>query len=281
MKRFLVLFFITALALAAEEKATPMEKISKEPGLKFYTYPGSTYGEGKFAVYIPQQKDSQSKSMPLIVAAHGNGGNATAEIPGWKGLADKYGFIAICPSFISSSQVNGVNMKCDFQMIGKIMKAALESLPIDSKNVLFTGFSGGGIATYNCSMLYPEYFTALCFRSANYIPPIKPKKPKYWKDCPMFIFWGEKDHPLINEKGNCSNSHGDGPAGLAFLLKLKKLEKEYKARKDENSFESADKKLKWEVIPGGGHSGENERAVKWFMGICGKLEPESQDQSKK
>ena len=228
-------------------------KISTEPGTKYYQVKGVKYCQGLVAVYIPNSYD-HSTPMPLVMTSHGNGGNAAGEIGGWSGLANRHGFIVISPSFglacLKESE------KAADKIVIDMMQRVMSALEIDKRNVLATGFSGGGLPTYQVMMKHPEWFTAVCVRGPNFRGKIA--KGSKWKNAYIYILWGEKDHPMI-----CS-PHGEGPAGLKALLRIKKQKTQWRKRKDKNSFLSTDKKFKWEIIPGGKHSGQNPRVAAWF-----------------
>lgn len=233
-------------------------KISGEPGTRYYLA-GKTAGyfAGVFAVHIPASYDG-SAPLPMIVSSHGNGGSGIGDIRGWTSHADKHGFIAVCPSF--GSAVGNNNASADTPMLDEILERVLGSLKIDRRHIVGTGFSGGGLPAYTCMMGNPKVFTALCFRGPNFYGSMATRPA--WKTRPIYILWGENDHPMIYDKKSGS---GQGPEALTVLLGLKDIAGEYRKRKNPVAFVSRDRSFKWDQIPGGGHDGRSDLVVKWFV----------------
>ena len=98
-----------------------------------------------------------------------------------------------------------------------------------------------------CKTAHPEWFTALCFRSANFYgeKAVRFTRKSEWKTRPLYIFWGTKDNPIIITKSPTSTG-GEGPAALDFLKKFQC------------------KNLKHEIIPEGGHDSHPDLAAQWF-----------------
>lgn len=232
-------------------------KISGEHGTRYYLAGKSAgYFAGVFAVHIPASY-SPSTPMPMIVSSHGNGGSGIGDIKGWISRADKHGFIAVCPSF--GSAVGNNSPGADIPMLDEIMERVLGSMKVDRHSILGTGFSGGGLPAYICMMGNPSVFTALCFRGANFYGMAT---KSVWKTRPIYILWGENDHPSVYEK---KSGNGQGPAALTVLLGLKDATGEYRKRKNPVSFVSRDRSFKWDQIPGGGHDGRADLVVQWFV----------------
>lgn len=233
-------------------------KISGEPGTRYYLAEKSAgHFAGVFAVHVPAGYDA-SAPLPMIVSSHGNGGSGIGDIRGWTSHADKHGFIAVCPSFGSALGLN--SPAADTPMLDEILERVLGSLKIDRDRILGTGFSGGGLPAYTCMMDNPKVFTALCFRGPNYHGSMATKPA--WKTRPIYILWGENDHPSIYDKRSGS---GEGPEALTILLGLKDATGDYRKRKNPVSFVSRDRSFRWDQIPGGGHDGRSDLVVKWFV----------------
>ncbi len=217
------------------------DALASSPGLKIYVEPKARKTVNQFAVYIPATYKAATP-MPLLVSAHGNGGNGPGEVKQWEKYADQIGFIAVCPSFQSSVFCSDEFLKSDDRMLSNVMKRVLGSLNIDRKHVLFTGFSGGGFATFYLASKDSQIFTALCFRSGDFggegTYNVKSTFAA-WRHRPVYMYLAQHDNPAINK---------EDIAGLAFLQK----------RVDAAN-------LKYEMLPTSGHQSRPEYAAKWFQ----------------
>ncbi|MCS7304640.1 MAG: hypothetical protein NZ602_05965 [Thermoguttaceae bacterium] len=237
------------------QKVFPDPKLPQElvisPTAEVKTYKPTTPGnlpDSSFAVYVPKSY-SHETPMPLVVSSHGINGTGPGEITGWVKFAEEYGFIVVCPTYALATQPNMLKSKSavlqEEKMLLEIMERVFRSLNVDRELVLHTGFSGGGLPTYFYAMRHPEIFTALCFRSANFLGDRFPMDVRPWRNRPIYIFWGSKDHPLIIEKGNMGRPP-EGPLCLAFFQK------------------AGCTRLKHQIIEGGGHESRPDLAAKWF-----------------
>jgi len=217
----------------------PADVIAATPGLTVYKTKAKGWDDGKFGVCIPTSYQAD-QPMPLVVSAHGHGGNGPGEAQAWNGLAEKYKFILVCPSYYSSAAVSGQSVADDDVMLKEVMTRVLGSLNIDRRKVLHTGFSGGSLATWYVAAEHDNWFTALCLRSGNFYgdPPLHLSR---WQQRPIYIMWGEKDMTDIPEQGQRM---------LDFVQKT-----------------IGNEKVKHEVIPGGYHEGHPDRVAKWFAGL--------------
>ena len=225
-------------------------KLSDAPGKATYNAQSGDYADSRFAVYVPKAYDAD-KPIPLVVSAHGAGGNGPAELGDWEPLAEKYGFLAVCPSYASSTGPNTdqqkiAKLRIDAVMLDEIVRRVLGSFNVDRKHVMHTGFSGGGNATWYLGMSHPEIFTMLCFRSANYHGTVffTTRNLAPWRNRPIYMFWGERDHELIIK--TVPGHVAEGPSGLLFLQQL------------------GCQNVKHEIVPSGGHDSRADLAAKWF-----------------
>ena len=208
--------------------------------MKTYVEPKARKTVNEFAAYIPPTYNA-SVPMPLLVDAHGNGGSGPREIKQWEKFADQIGFIAVCPSFLSSVFCRDDYLKSDDKMLANVMKRVLGSFNIDRKHVLFTGFSGGGFATFLLAPKASQIFTALCFRSGNFGGDVGYNingSFAAWRHRPVYMYLAEHDNPAIN---------AEDIAGLAFLK--------------EGGREISQVRL----LPTSGHQSRPEYAAKWFQ----------------
>jgi poly(3-hydroxybutyrate) depolymerase len=229
----------------------PDETLSDAPGLQVYESPkGRTFDNGRFYVYVPSSY-SPSNPMPLVVSAHGAGCTGADEIKAWTPYADQYRFIAVCPSYAITDRQPGVpvphsemqaRVKACKEFERDVMRRVCGSLNVDRRFVLQTGFSGGGNPVW-CAMSFPEFFTALCLRSANFSGPdvYDFRNLAAWRKRPIYVFWGTADAPGI------AGERGQGAAGLDFLRKTVRAQT-----------------LKHEVIEGGRHDSRIDLAARWF-----------------
>ncbi len=250
----LCLALLTAQAAGAkfpDPTLKPDLVIKATPGTNTYTTGKGKYDGGTFAVYVPASY-TPDKAMPLVVSSHGAGGTGPKEVGGWIRLADKYGFLVVCPSYgcatahTTLAALQGVIAQ-DERQLKDIMERVFKSLNVDRAHVLHTGFSGGGVPTWYIAWAHPEWFTALCFRSANFYgeKAVRFTRKAEWKTRPLYLFWGTKDNPIIITKSPTS-AGGEGPASLDFLKKFQC------------------KNLKHEIIPEGGHDSHPDLAAQWF-----------------
>ena len=214
----------------------------------------SPQGELDYWYYIPAGYTGKKK-VPLVLSYHGAGGTGQAEIGGWKKLAEQYGFIVACPTseFAGAGHQAGVPMafkpeEAEQEVIGalSIVKFLKEKYAIDPRRVLVTGFSGGGNPTYFLSFTHPEVFPFACPRCGNFpstlqhlsaLPENKATFEQAAQKSHFYIFYGEKDHPIIL---------GSIDATLNWV----------------NSLHPAHCKI--EKVPGLGHSSSPDKAAKWF-----------------
>jgi predicted peptidase len=240
---YLSVFFFALSVLRADTfpdpDLPPQDVIAATPGLTIYKTNAKGWDDGKFAVCIPTSY-RPDQPMPLVVSAHGHGGTGESEGRDWNGLAEKYNFILVCPSYFTSAQLSAQNVSDDDTMLKEVMKRVLGSLNIDRRRVLHTGFSGGGLATWYVAAEHDEWFTALCFRSGNFFadPPIRISR---WRHRPIYIMWGEND---------LSNIPGDDQRMLDFVQKT-----------------IDNPTVKHDVIPGGHHEGHPDLVAQWFAGL--------------
>lgn len=131
-----------------------------------------------------------TKTLPTVIANHGGGDAAMiiAEFQGWAYAAQKYGFLLICVEnhlHVTATETVGLVEK----LKGKY--------PIDPERIYVTGFSMGGIKSWDCYQEYPQYFAAAAPTSATTEPGVNvqfQKSPKLNDSIclPVFYVGGEK-----------------------------------------------------------------------------------------
>lgn len=255
--------------LTIRGRVYPIEtgEILPEPGTRYYIAGRGVYMGGVYAVHIPGAYPRRAP-LPLIVDSHGLRGNGAATIEGWIRHAEQHGWIVVTPSFGTASMAGDIGT--DARVLTEIMQSVFSSLQIDRRHVLGTGFSGGGLPIWNLMMRQADWFTALCFRAANFHGGMASPAP--FRDRPVFVFWGEFDEPQIFQRPWA----GEGPQGLDVWLSVKRMRGEFRRRPDPNVFVSEEAGLRWEMIPGGGHDSRPDLAAQWFAReVIGAPGPES------
>ena len=76
---------------------------------------------------------------------------------------------------------------------------------------------------------------------------------EFWRDRPIYDFWGSNDHPIILNNSPVFPGHGEGPLGLQYLQERIHCTN-----------------LKHEIIPNSGHANNISRAGDWFAEIVAK-----------
>lgn len=217
--------------------------IKATPGQTTYKAQKPQKDQRDFVVIVPQGYDPK-KAYPTVFSSHGNGGNGPGEAGPWQGMADQNGWIVVCPHFRSAVIATDVNLNDDEEMLKEIVDRVFKSLNVDRKNVMFTGFSGGGSVTWHVATRFTGVFTALCPRSGNFWVGERVPRHAHWKNIPLYTFWGEKDTDGILK---------DKAKALLFIDKQLKP-----------------KTWKNEIIPGGGHDSQPEKAAAWFSELIQK-----------
>jgi predicted peptidase len=248
----LAIFFVPfAEAHSFPDPNLPKEEVlATTPGLTVYHTKVKGRADGKFAVYVPSSY-RPNQPMPLVVSAHGSGADGEKEARLWKDLPEQYKFILVCPSYYTSSETTPQNIAIDETVLQEVMARVLGSFNINRRKVLHTGLSGGSLSTWYLAAKHDEWFTALCTRSGNF--DVDPDiNLLWWRNRPIYIMWGEKDRQHILDQG---------PLMLNFVR---------------NKLHNT--KLKFEIIPGGGHEGHPDMVAKWFSGLTDvDLEPLAPD----
>lgn len=158
-----------------------------------------------FSLYIPS-KYSSKKSWPLVLSSHGRGGAGNKEIRGWQALANKHGFIVACPDMVTATNHRPKTSSLpaeqeDDEVLMSIYDAITEQLRVNKRAVMITGFSGGGNPSYHTGLRHPDRITHICTRGGNFSPQQVPRDKRTIdagkSSTSIYIFYGEKDHPLI------------------------------------------------------------------------------------
>lgn len=204
-----------------------------------------------YSLYIPSSYSPRA-SMPLVLSSHGRNGSGKGEIGQWVGLAKQYGFIVACPDMCTATvnRPTTSNLRPE-QEDDEVLLSIFEELAgyfrINRRAVMITGFSGGGNPSYYTGLRHPDVITHICTRGGNWAPQwlVTDKKllEAGQKRLDIYIYYGDKDHPLIlGENGQ------PGQAQVAYDTLTK----------------AGYPKVKLEMIKGMGHQSRPAIAAGWF-----------------
>ncbi len=236
---FLMLLVSTSLAAEAPPRpGTVLHRTSKK-----HAHP--------YSLYVPASYSPRA-SMPLVLSSHGRNGSGKGEIGQWVGLARKYGFIVACPDMCSATVNRAPNSNLrpeveDEEVLLSIYEELAGYFRINRRAVMITGFSGGGNPSYHTGLRHPDLITHICTRGGNWAPQWLVTDKKLLeagrKRLDIYIYYGDKDHPLILGK--------DGKPGQA--------QQAYDALT-----RAGYPKVKLEMIKGMGHQSRPGIAAGWF-----------------
>jgi poly(3-hydroxybutyrate) depolymerase len=204
-----------------------------------------------YSLYVPSNYSPRS-SWPLVISSHGRGSSGKREIGQWTGLAKEYGFIVACPDMCTATVNRPPNSKLepseeDEEVILSIYEEICRSFRVNRRAVMVTGFSGGGNPSYWTGLRHPDLITHICTRGGNFAPQQIPRDAALVeagkKRIRVYIYYGDKDHPLIlGEGGN------PGQAQMAY----------------DALTEAGYEHVKIEKIAGMGHQSRPRIAAAWF-----------------
>ncbi len=129
-------------------------------------------------------------AVPLVVAFHGGGDSALhmAHVSGWYRVAQRNGFLLVCvENHLNSTATEAV----------ALVEKLKEKYPIDEKRIYASGFSMGGIKTWDLLQEHPQAFAALAPMSAtvdvghNVYFHASPVEPNRSVSVPVFYAGGE------------------------------------------------------------------------------------------
>ena len=124
-------------------------------------------GALKMLIHVPT---GLAPGAPLVVVLHGctQGGEAYAEGAGWLTLADRFGFVVLCPEQTAANNPNRcfnwfqtgdtIRDAGEAASIAAMARKAIADHAIDPDRVFVTGLSAGGAMTAAMLATYPELF---------------------------------------------------------------------------------------------------------------------------
>lgn len=209
-----------------------------------------------FSLVVPS-KYSKKKTWPLVISSHGRGGSGKGEMRPWQALANKHGFLVACPDMVTATHnrpptSNLPGWQEDDEVVLSIIDFVKARFNVNHRAVMITGFSGGGNPSYHTGLGHPEVFTHICTRGGNFSPQQVPRDDEVLaagrKHLQIYIFYGDKDHPLI--------LGADGKPGAAVLA--------HDALK-----EAGYENLVIEKVANMKHQSRPEKAAAWFADWVG------------
>jgi len=133
---------------------------------------GLTLDKPAYLFYVPASLDDEKKH-PLVIAFSPDA-NASSMISEWKNTADKYGwFIMASKKFRNGSSED---------VFSDLMTGVAElsaTYPIDTSQIIATGFSGGGMAAYFFAFDHSDFIRAVVSNCGRIHPAIINKQAGY------------------------------------------------------------------------------------------------------
>ncbi len=198
---------------------------------------------GLYYLYVPSTY-RRDRPAPVLVSCHGTDPfDVAAHHAGeWKWLAEKYGCILICPKLTSSDGILGAGaisqLLRDERLIMSIIGQMHYIYNIDRRNIMMTGFSGGGFPVYFIGLRHPDIFSVVAARNCNFNRnAIDGWYPPEAVRTPVIIYYGQNDPGTIKDQSE---------KGIAYLR-------------------SAGFRVTTAVIPGSGHERHPEVAMKFWL----------------
>lgn len=160
--------------LGGLEKQADLDELNMlvEPGFETVKTSSENNGDDRgtdthrigYVVYVNKEALASGQKLPTLMAFHGGGDSAMIIgnfSSGWDLVAHKYGFLLICvENHLNSTATETI------ELIEKL-KA---KYPIDPERIYGSGFSMGGIKSWDLHQEYPDYFAAVAPMSATTEP---------------------------------------------------------------------------------------------------------------
>ncbi|KKL71998.1 hypothetical protein LCGC14_2089330, partial [marine sediment metagenome] len=215
---------------------------------------------GVYYLFVPYNYDPE-KPAPVIVSCHGTDpfDVAAYHVGEWKKLAENHGCILVCPKLSSTDGILGAGaagpLLRDERLIMSILGQLHYLYKIDRRNILMTGFSGGGFPVYFIGLRHPDVFTAISARNCNFNElSVDGWYPPEALNTPIQVYYGEHDPGAIR---------GQSEAGIKYLRR--------------SGFKTVDT----QIIPGAGHERHPEVAMKWWLSRWNGTPPPFRDIARK
>ncbi len=163
---------------------------------------------GLYYLFVPDTY-RRDHPAPLIVSCHGTDpfDVAAYQVGEWKKLAEDYGCILVCPKLRSTDGIFGSGdigqLLRDERLIMTILGQLHYLYNIDRRNVLMTGFSGGGFPVYFVGLRHPDVFTVVAARNANFSRhALEGWYPPEALGTPLIVYYGQNDPGAIRTQSD-------------------------------------------------------------------------------
>ncbi len=228
-----VLLAITGCAVPQPQNTPPeQQRLLLEPITNRYYF-----------LYVPSKYRSD-KPLPVIVTCHGTDpfDVAAYQVGEWKMLAEKYGCLLICPKLTSTDGILGTGaidqLLRDECLIMTILGQMHYLYNIDRRNILMTGFSGGGFPAYFVGLRHPDIFSVVIARNCNFNRrALDGWYPREAIKTPVMVYYAQNDPGAIKDQSE---------KAIAYLR-------------------SAGFKITAKIIPHSGHERYPEVAMKYWL----------------
>ena len=126
-----------------------------------------------YEAYVPFYLDPKEKyPMVLLLSPTGDG---PALIPLWKDAADHLGWILIA----SKDHKNGIDYRYLLPRLHRTIEAAIKKYPVDTRRIIVSGMSGGGMSSHTMAYTYPELVSAIVVNTGMMSEFFKDKEATY------------------------------------------------------------------------------------------------------
>lgn len=168
---------------------------------------------------VPKSADS-GKPATLIVALHGYGGRARGMLEAWRNTAEDFAAILIAPQALDKAG-EGFSWTVSYEAEYLVLHAIEEARKkhnIDPNRIVITGFSQGGLTTFNLAFTHPTMFKGAIPISGFYDPRVAPVPTKPGTKLPRFaILNGERDQEADNNRATAKLIEATGTPVLVNI----------------------------------------------------------------
>jgi phospholipase/carboxylesterase len=151
---------------------------------------------------VPKTVDP-AKPASLIVVLHGYGGGAKGILQAWSKTARDFAAIVIAPQALDKGG-DGFSWTVSYEAEYLVLHAIEETRKkhnIDLNRIVVTGFSQGGLTTFNLALTHPTMFKGAIPIAGFYDPRVAPVPTKPGTKLPRFaILNGEQDQEAANNR---------------------------------------------------------------------------------